>query len=144
MGIRTTWESLPCCKRAGSIDSDTLTCENCGGMYDEQFNYIGKMNTKPITPGQARTKRTNSIPDEVLEAFNELIVENLRGRFSCFRQEAVEKRIMEKLKVSNQHIYESRWLDVEEIYRNAGWEVKYDAPGYNENYPATFDFTAPK
>ena len=36
------------------------------------------------------------------------------------------------------------WLDVEGIYRKAGWDVEYDSPGYCEDYPATFKFRKKK
>lgn len=35
-------------------------------------------------------------------------------------------------------------LDVEDVYRAAGWEVTYDKPGYNETYDATFTFRSAK
>lgn len=28
------------------------------------------------------------------------------------------------------------WLDLEDIYRDEGWTVEYDSPGYNETYEA--------
>jgi hypothetical protein len=35
-------------------------------------------------------------------------------------------------------------LDIEPIYREAGWIVEYDKPAYCENYDANFTFTIPK
>ncbi len=37
-------------------------------------------------------------------------------------------------------VFAKGWLEVEDIYRKAGWKVKYDKPAYSENYPATFKF----
>ena len=44
-------------------------------------------------------------------------------------------------KTSADKICEEGWLDVEDVYRKAGWEVIYDAPGYNESfYEPSFEF----
>lgn len=140
MGVKMWRESLPCCYRAGSIQSSDLLCHRCGGLYDENFNYIGKGNMKPISPKQAKNQKIVLIPDEVIESFNEMIVENLQGQYSCFRQEDVEKRIREKFKNKQFHMY--NWPDIRNLYIDIGWEVEYDAPGYDENFPATFSFKA--
>jgi hypothetical protein len=41
-------------------------------------------------------------------------------------------------------IYANRWMDVEPVYRKAGWKVDYDRPGYNESYEAHYTFTERK
>ena len=46
--------------------------------------------------------------------------------------------------VNRQTIFKNSWLDIEPIYRRAGWLVKYDKPGYCENYLANFTFKLPK
>jgi len=43
--------------------------------------------------------------------------------------------------ISSAKIFENGWLDVEPIYREVGWNVEYDKPGYNETYEASFKFT---
>lgn len=46
--------------------------------------------SQPITPGEALKEK--NFPDEVVESFNELIVENLKNKFSTFTIEnAIEK-----------------------------------------------------
>jgi len=96
----------------------------------------------PITPEQAIKQKDASIPDFVIEEFNKQIIENLSvGRrivTSTFRQEDVEKAIRERCEAGQ---FKYRWLDVEDMYRNCGWKVEYDKPGYNESYPATFTFS---
>ena len=37
-------------------------------------------------------------------------------------------------------LFENHYLDVEELYRQEGWLVTHDKPGYDETYPATFTF----
>lgn len=56
-------------------------------------------------------------------------------------QDAVIKRILIKLpNVTQAQIFDNGWLDVEELYREAGWAVEYDKPGHGETYPARFEF----
>ena len=97
---------------------------------------------KPITPKEAKAQKPNSFPPEVIEAFNELIVQNLKGDYACIRQKEVLALIRKKMKkTSADKICEEGWLDVEDVYRKAGWEVIYDAPGYNESfYEPSFEF----
>lgn len=94
---------------------------------------------KPISPNDVVVPE---IPDFVIEIVNGLIVQNYqdRGKRSVIKQS-------ELIKIINAHIedkdmcFDIKWLDFEELYRNVGWNVKYDAPGYNESYEATFKFT---
>lgn len=97
---------------------------------------------KPIKPSEV-TKTKAMLPDEVLEAFNELITHNFSGGSACFRQKEVETLILKKFKkngkqVSGEDIYKNHWLDVEGIYRKAGWKVNFDQP---RSYSATFTFS---
>lgn len=77
------------------------------------------------------------IPEEVFEAFNELITEK-RGHVM---QDDVVDRILSKMPdVTRDQLFERGWLDVEEAYRRKGWTVEYDKPGFNESYRASFTF----
>lgn len=92
---------------------------------------------KPITPKEVVKKKKEQIPPEVLEAFDELIAENWNGHCSTFSQKDVSALIRAKLKGD----FPIKYLDVEDIYRKAGWKVDYDKPGYNESYDASFEFS---
>lgn len=96
--------------------------------------------TGPLKSSEVDNAKLRDIPEEVFEAFNELIVKSWNGSIAVVRQDDVIARIMEKLDVSRHAIFGAHWLDVEPAYRKAGWSVLYDKPGYNEDYPATFEF----
>ena len=96
---------------------------------------------KPIKPGEVAKKKINDFPDAVFEAFNELIAENFGGSSAHFEQAEAEKLMVAK-GLGRTDIYKKGWMDIEDVYEKAGWEVDYDSPGYNESYPATFTFTA--
>lgn len=97
---------------------------------------------KPITPREASRGKLTSIPSEVYESFNELIQKNLQGNQAVVTQNEVVALICNKMKIkSRQQIFDNNWLDVEPRYEEAGWEVVFDKPGYNETYDASFTFT---
>jgi len=93
----------------------------------------------PIAPQEVELNVTK--PDEVIQVFNDLIQENWDGRKSCFRLKAVADRVSEAMEITLPEVFDRHYLDVEPIYRRIGWRVKYDEPGFNETYPATFTFS---
>jgi hypothetical protein len=107
--------------------------------------------SKPITPREAKTASINNIPSFVIDAFNKLIVANMQGRYSTIKQDDVVAEISKAIDRSDNaspgfvrdQVFKNKWLDVEDLYKKAGWSVYYDKPAYNESYPATFSFTAP-
>ena len=104
---------------------------------------------KPITPDEVVDKKAQQLPDFVIESFNELIAKHWNGQSACFKKEDVVRLIADKATtewggIHNERVtrlYTERCLDVEDIYRAVGWVVKYDSPGCNETYPATFEFS---
>lgn len=50
------------------------------------------------------------------------------------------KKIAGENAISSDELYKKHQLDIEEVYRKAGWVVSYDKPAYNENYDAIFTF----
>lgn len=98
------------------------------------------MAVKPISPDEVLGQKKASIPDVVFEVFNELIAEDYSNGYSSFRQDEVVKRLVKK-GLKRAEIFDKGWLDIEGIYRDAGWKVEYDSPGYNEDYPAIFNFS---
>jgi hypothetical protein len=100
---------------------------------------------KPIRPEDIPERRAASVPAAVIESFNELIAENYKdGRSRVIQDEVVERIVAKSPDVEpatlRSRIYAWGWLDVEPFYRDAGWKVEYDKPGYNEDYKAYFVF----
>jgi len=96
---------------------------------------------KPITPKEALDIKLTRIPDEVIKIFNDLIIENLKNDRSTIQQEKVVDLISMTLGIPVKDIFKQSLLDIEKYYEKAGWDVVYDRPGYNEDYPATFKFS---
>lgn len=103
----------------------------------------------PLTPEEARDKKSRRIPDYVVRAFNELIVKNITAANVAYikQDDAIEHvigvgRAMYGLSLSKNDIIEENFLDVEDLFESAGWDVKYDSPSIGDSYPASFTFTA--
>jgi len=100
-----------------------------------------KGSVSPVSP--KKVKQVISFPVEVIESFNELIEEKFNGNSnsSTIKQDAVVERILQKNpKITKDELIDKHWLDVEDVYRKAGWIVKFDQPGYCESYDAYFVF----
>ena len=93
----------------------------------------------PIKPGQISGLQNDSIPAVVIETFNEFLVQHCRGKFAVIRQDEVVAALVAK-GLEREEIFDKNWLDIEDLYREAGWKVSYDKPGYNEMYEPTWDF----
>ena len=98
---------------------------------------------QPISPAKARKAKVTVIPVYVIQSVNELIVKNLRNGTATFRQDELISLIASKEgENAADELCRKGYLDFEPVYRELGWDVVYDKPGYNEDYPATFKFTA--
>jgi len=97
----------------------------------------------PIRPEDVTAAKAAALPDEVTDVFNELIAEAWDGRSAIVMQDDAAEAISERLGISHQEIYDRHLLDVESVYRAAGWGVTYDKPGFNETYRPYFTFARP-
>lgn len=107
---------------------------------------------RPIRPSEVVAARKKQIPEQAIQAFNDCIAKHYNGNSTIFRQDEVLDRMVELIQASTHPnseakdikniVFEEGWLDVEEIFRQEGWDVSYDKPAYNESYPATFTFKA--
>jgi len=96
--------------------------------------------SKPMKPSEVAKVRLRKLPLVVIDVFDELIVESWCNGEAVVGQDEAVKRISERLKIPRQEVFDRHLLDVEEVYRKAGWKVEYDKPGYCETYEATFTF----
>jgi hypothetical protein len=96
---------------------------------------------RPIRPSEVAKEKSKAIPGVVFEVFNQLIAENFSNRHAIIKMEDIVNRL-ELKGLDRKEMYSKGWLDVEGVYREAGWKVVYDQPAYNESYPATFEFSS--
>lgn len=97
--------------------------------------------SKPISPDQIGEAKRLHFPPAVFDAVNGLIAENFTGGRANFTQDEVVQRILQlDSTMTRQKVFDNGYLNFEEAYRDAGWSVDYDKPGYNESYNANFTF----
>lgn len=101
----------------------------------------------PITPDQVTLQKSRGIPDFVYSAFNEMIVKHWNGDEATFEQADLITLMIDKAKECGlstrdprSEIFAKRYLEIEDVYREVGWVVVFDKPGYNESYDPTFTF----
>lgn len=94
---------------------------------------------KPITPDEA----TRIVPDTVIEVFNELIREKIHNKTALIKQDEVVVRVCERTGVERHTIFQNGWLDVEPIFRAAGWHVEFEKADYTGLSESFFTFKKP-
>lgn len=115
------------------------------------------MTIRPFTPHEAveagRRLAITQIPDYVVAAVNNLLtkafaIPNQPKSVNIYQ----DKLISEILRLAPSHgvhgltqtqIFDQHLLDIEVLFREQGWNVIYDRPGYGESYEAFFKFTMP-
>lgn len=96
---------------------------------------------KPISPDEAL--KGKQIPEVVFEVVNSLLSEKFNGASVTIKENEIIKILVDQ-GLNKQEIYDRHWLDIKESYRQVGWKVEYDKPGYNETYDAYFRFSRRK
>ena len=109
-------------------------------MKSKPNKEVNTLPVKPISPKEVAGSKKQSMPDAVLESFNEMIKENEDDGYAIFLQKEVVKR-MKKKGLKEKDIFDKGYLNVETIYRKEGWNVEYDNPGYCESYDSSFTFS---
>ena len=108
-----------------------------------------KKKVKPIKPDEV----FQDIPDWVIEGTNRCIKKYWveKHKESLFTQDQLIDEIENVYEKDpdvifdyndwRNKLFDKHYLDIEPLYREAGWKVKYDKPAYNEDYKATFTFS---
>lgn len=96
---------------------------------------------KPITPEEIQDRQVinKRFPAFVIGAFNDLLAERFDGREVTITFKEAEAAIRKVLPPKTK--YESWWLNVEGLFRSAGWNVVVDNPAWNETYEGYYKFT---
>lgn len=99
------------------------------------------MPVKPVTPEEALSGMT--LPDEVMKTWNTAVTKAVQGNGKVNQDDIVDA-LMAATGRNRQFIFDEGWLDVENIYRNVGFDVEYHRPTYDENWEAYFIFKVGK
>ena len=101
---------------------------------------MGNARVKPLHPSEVNINR---VPDRVIEAFNQLIKDKWDGNSANILITDAVAALNDK-GFSKKEIDDKHYLDIEPIYRENGWNVHFDKPGYNESYIGYYVFKAAK
>ena len=94
-------------------------------MSDNLPEETKKVAARPITPQEARIKNAGVTPPVVFEVFNSFLIARAAQSHITISRDEVVQAIREALGVDTANIYDNRWLDIEDAYVQAGWEVSY-------------------
>lgn len=98
-----------------------------------------KEQIRPITPSEAEEARLTRIPECVISAVNQLLKEKYDGHEARITQNELLNIITDE-ETPREYFFRNKCLDFEDLYREQGWDVVYDKPGFNECYVAYWIF----
>lgn len=93
-----------------------------------------------MKPEEVGDVQRSVLPAAVFDAFNAEIAGSFGSGSARVMQNKVANRIAAAMGIERQEVYDKHYLDVEEAYRDEGWNVEYEKPAYNESYEAFFVF----
>lgn len=98
---------------------------------------------KPISPKDIPSA---DIPDYVINVVNNLIISKFNHSLSkaVVQQDDIVDGIMVVADArirTRQDIFDKRFLNFEQLYRQNGWTVRYDKPSWGYSYKAFFEFS---
>ena len=107
------------------------------------------LNTKPLSPKEAEENHLRNIPDFVIAAVNRLLSNQANHKKIRIGQDEVIRHATSIAEANGKYVtrdefFNNHWLDFEALYRQEGWGVYYDKPGYSEDYNAFWVFTKDK
>jgi len=95
----------------------------------------------PIGPDDVVANRgVTTIPQAVILAFNRLIEGRWDGVQARFTRSDAVGAIWAATGLCEQEMLHARHLDIEPLYRDAGWKVTYEAPEIGETWEAHYVF----
>lgn len=111
-------------------------------FFSARFTYCGGY-VKAFSPEEVREaqEKGSYIPDEVFEIINEFLIKSGSRTYITISQDELVHAITARMGVTRATVFENKWLDFEPTYKAVGWDVKYDKPGYNEDYDPFWVFT---
>jgi hypothetical protein len=107
--------------------------------------------TKPLTIQEVRKKskalKQIEIPDFIIDSVNELLVENYKykeedGCIHITQEDLVDRIKSKKSQLTETSILHKNYLNFENIFEKAGWEITY--VNYHAYVPTYFEFKLKK
>lgn len=103
------------------------------------------LSVKPISPKQANVDFKSALDPLMIKAVNNLLTKDAHSNFIRIKQKdivAEYKRLHTVNGTEPLDVFKTNQLEFEDIFKEAGWKVSYDKPGWDESYDPAFDFEA--
>jgi hypothetical protein len=109
-----------------------------------------------IKPNEVMATVASSIPEFVIEVFNDLIKKHFNGYSARFDLEEAKLAVIEAIKKNNpEHAHlgdrehrsflmERRYMDVEPVFEKAGWKVEFNKQCIGDNFASHYVFMLDK
>lgn len=96
---------------------------------------------KVLGPTEMIEHWKQALPDAVVETFNELLAKQFNGTSATIKHKDLLSALCAK-GVDTKIVSEQNWLfQTKQLYQDCGWKVKYDSPGWDDNFDSYFQFT---
>jgi hypothetical protein len=100
---------------------------------------MGKQ-VKPLSPKDLKKNLDKAIPSFVITAVNKLLKKDFRGGEVIIMKKDLMSEIKKIKEISDNELYDNKWLDFEPIFRKNGWNVTFESPDRGESFDDYFKF----
>lgn len=94
----------------------------------------------PIRPQDVASLKAVVIPSFVIDAFNKEITAQYSYGTARILLKNIKPKIIQQCQAHNVP-FDDAFMDVEPVFENVGWTVKYEKPGYSEFFDSYYIFT---
>ena len=94
---------------------------------------------EPISPKDVVSYKEKVTPSIIIKTFNEVIAKAWNGSQAIIYPQEILTLIQPFL--SNEELEDLNLGGVITIYKEKGWDIEVDRPGYNENYRTKYTFS---
>ena len=92
---------------------------------------------KPLSPDEVKN---SGFPDSIIKIVNDAIKKNFKRGKAILYQDSLAATVSCFLGISVINIFDNGYMDFEQLYRDQGWNVKYESPDRDETWKAHFVF----
>ncbi len=110
------------------------------GCYVKIKTKLPQNHVGPIKPEDVKVA---PIPEEVIHVFNDLIQKHWDGEGATIEQGKVLQVVSLAMGISKDEVLDRNYLNIEEIYREAGWKVIYHSQTSVDDLLPWFSFSKP-